>query len=102
MMLFNLHVFGIIPHQILELLHMQRVCCQLNTLLAVIWHFGKCRMLRLSCLLLGFDDIGLFLVSMGLGSNSAFVGLNLAGTSHVAFDLGEFGFRGRCSHLFSP
>jgi hypothetical protein len=40
----------------------QRVVLQLNTLIAVIWHFGKSRMFtRLSSLCLEFDDLGLFL-----------------------------------------
>ena len=67
MMHSNLDLFGVLPHQILELLVVQKVC-QLNTLLAVIWHFGKGRMFRLSSLLLGFDGLGLFLVPMELGS----------------------------------
>jgi hypothetical protein len=40
--------------------------CQLNTLLVVIFHFGKGRILWFS-LLLGIGGLGLFLVSMGLG-----------------------------------
>jgi hypothetical protein len=51
------------------LLDEQRVC-QLNTLLAVIWHFGKSRMFRFPSLLLGIDGLGSFLVAMGLGMSS--------------------------------
>ena len=47
------------------LLDVQRVC-QLNTLLAVILHFGKGIMFWFSYLLLGFDGLGLFLFPLGL------------------------------------
>jgi hypothetical protein len=45
----------------------QRITCQLNTLLVVLLHFAKGRMIWFSCLLPGFDGCGVYLVSIGLG-----------------------------------
>jgi hypothetical protein len=58
-------------------------------------------MFRLFSLLLGFDDVGLFLVVMGLVRNFAFVGMNLDGTVIVALNMDEIRFRGWFSHIFS-
>jgi hypothetical protein len=57
-----------------------------HSLLAVIWHYWKARIFRLSSLLLGFDGLGFFLVAMGFGRSScvAFVPLNFSRTTIVA------------------
>jgi hypothetical protein len=57
----------------------------LNSLLAVIFGFGKARMIELSSLLFGFDDLVLFLRALGFGrSGVVFVALNFGGTAIVA------------------
>jgi hypothetical protein len=64
--------------------------CQLNTLLTVILQFGKNKLVWISCLLLGIDGLGLFLVSIGLDLDSAHVGLDWGVTMKMLIDWSRF------------
>jgi hypothetical protein len=52
----------------------QRLCQMDTTLFAVILPIVKGRMFCFSNLFFGFGGLGIFLVSIGLGSNCPFVG----------------------------
>ena len=78
-------------------LDVQRVW-QLNTLLVVILHFGKGTMFWFSYLLLGFDGLGLFLVSIGLDLDYAHVEMDFGETTKMVFDWDLYSFRGRWSY----
>jgi hypothetical protein len=51
-----------------------------------------------SYLLLGFDGLGLFLVSIGLGLDYAHVDLDFGETTKMFFDWDLYSFRGRWSY----
>ena len=75
--------------------------CQLKSLLAVSFGFGKAKMFGLSSLLFGFDGLVFFLFAMGFGRSSVFlVALNFGGTTIVGSNLEEIRFRGRCASSF--
>ena len=70
-----------------QILDAQSVC-QLKSLLAVSFGFGKARMFGLSSLLFGFDGLVLFLVVMGFGrSFVVFVALNFGETMALVMSL---------------
>ena len=53
-------------------------------------HFGKGTMFWFSCLLLGVDGLGLFLVSIGLDLDSVHVVLYFGETTKMVFDWCSF------------
>ena len=85
----------------LHLLNVERVG-QLNTLLAVIWHYGKGSLSSSTGLLLGFVGLSLVLAAIGLGSNFPFVALSFGVSAIVALNLHQIMFRGRRYSQISP